>query len=106
MLCPFRSSSPIPTVVLLRINRASKRIWGNNAPISENVAGYDEWVGYWPDTGFAIRPEEWALSRAILKGEVATQERVEIERFDDKQRSILELSAAPVRDEPGTYSAA
>ncbi len=86
---------------IVRMNRASNRIWGHGAPASKNIAGYQEWVGYWPDTGERIQPEQWALSRAILKGEVSTEERVDIERFQDGKRAILELSAAPVRNAGG-----
>ncbi len=86
---------------LVRMNRASQRVWGENAPSSEDIAAYKEWIGFWPETGDLIQPQDWALSRAILKGEVATEERVEIERFGDKKRAVLELSAAPVRDTAG-----
>jgi PAS domain S-box-containing protein len=86
---------------LVRMNRASKRIWGDDAPAFQHVDDYHEWVGYWPETGHRIQPEEWALSRAILKGEVTTEERIEIERFDNHDRATLEVSAAPVRDARG-----
>ncbi len=86
---------------LVRMNRASERIWGHDRPESKNIDDYHEWVGYWPDTGRRIQPDEWALSRAILRGEVTTEERAEIERFDDGKRSTVELSAAPVRDAGG-----
>jgi len=86
---------------LLRVNRASARIWGDDLPASQNIAAYNEWVGYWPDSGQRIPADGWALSRAILKGEITTEERVEIERFSDHGRATLELSAAPVRDASG-----
>lgn len=86
---------------VVRMNRASDRIWGHHSPASQSVHDYDDWVGYWPGTGDRIQAKEWALGRAILKGEVTTEERVEIERFDDHERVTLEVSAAPVRDAAG-----
>src|SRR4051794_38460696 len=90
-----------PNGRLVRTNRASDRIWGRDTPMSQKVDDYYEWVGYWPETGRRIQADEWALSRAIMKGEVTTEERVEIERFDDHERATLEVSAAPVRDAEG-----
>src|SRR3954447_626111 len=58
---------------LVRMNRASQRIWGENMPPSEDIGVYKQWVGFWPDSGQQIQPQEWALSRAILNGEVATE---------------------------------
>ena len=86
---------------LLRMNRACERIWGAHPPASEKVADYDQWIGYWPDSGRRIQSGEWALSRAILNGHTTTDERVEIQRFNDGRRATLELSAAPVRDAGG-----
>lgn len=86
---------------LLRTNRASQRIWGDDLPVSQNMAPSNDWVGYWPDSGTRIRPDEWALSRAILHGEITPEERIEIERFAEPGRATLEVSAAPVRDAAG-----
>lgn len=86
---------------LLRMNRASERIWGDHLRVAKDLTSQNEWVGYWPDSGNRIRSEEWALSRAILKGETITEERIEIEGPRVHERATLELSAAPVRDAGG-----
>lgn len=84
---------------LVRMNRASERIWGSGAPLSERVEEYGQWVGYWPDTNRRIQADEWPLSRAIQRGKTTSGELVDIERFGDGNRRVLELSAAPVCDE-------
>jgi len=65
------------------------------------MAGSNDWVGYWPDSGGRIRPDEWALSRAIFNGEITPEERIEIERTAEPGRATLEVSAGPVRDAAG-----
>ncbi|MEO7273986.1 MAG: PAS domain S-box protein [Vicinamibacterales bacterium] len=80
---------------LTRMNRACEQVWGL-APLSSGIDEYVEWVGYWPATGARIQPEEWALSRALLKGESCPGELVEFIRFGDGSRRTILNSGAPV----------
>ncbi len=49
------------------------------------------------DSSRSVAPLQWALTRAILKGEVSLGEEIEIGGFDGVRRGILN-SAAPIRD--------
>lgn len=91
---------------LIRINSAEKRIWGEALPLSESVATYDEWKGWWADHserhGRYLKADEWALARA-LRGEEAPRDILEIEPFGmpGVRKTILN-SGAPVRDAEGS----
>ena len=86
---------------LVRMNAATERIWGPGVPNSKSVQEYADWIAYRLGHQTRLQPHEWPLSRAVLKGEVTTDERIEIARFGDADRRVLELSAAPVRGEAG-----
>ena len=62
------------------------------------LEGYGEYRGQWVSTGKPIGPEEWALARAIRKGEKSINEEVEIECFDGTRKIILN-SAMPIQDD-------
>jgi len=88
---------------LLRMNRAVEQIWGV-APFSKDVAGYDEWKGWWADGsvrhGQKIQPHEWGLARS-LHGQTCN-DIIEVEPFGRPgERLITLLSAAPVVDPSG-----
>jgi PAS domain S-box-containing protein len=82
------------------VNRAAPDIWGE-APMSAGVQEYAAYRARWPETGQPVQPEEWALARAVSRGEVVVGERVEIERLDGSRGFILN-SGAPIRDADGT----
>lgn len=88
---------------LVRMNRATERIWGL-APYSPDVESYSEWKGWWagdsPRAGQRIAPHEWGLARS-LRGEHCT-DLVEIEPFGQPgKRLVTQLSSAPVLDSSG-----
>lgn len=90
---------------LFRVNQANELLWGRNLPKSKVVSEYSEWRGWWADgserQGVPLRPDDWALARA-LKGEEVSYDVVEIETFDSpSERRTITLSAAPVRDNAG-----
>lgn len=89
---------------IVRSNPANDRLWGAT-PGTNHWKEYGNWVGYWPDTGARIKPEEWAMTRALLEGEVVTGELVEIEQFVTGTRRLFVNTAAPVRDERGNIVA-
>jgi PAS domain S-box-containing protein len=85
-------------------NSENRRIWGEH-PMSESVAEYAEWKGWWADQsarhGQRIQPHEWGLVRA-LQGTEVTNDIIEIEPFGmpGTRRTVL-LRASPVRNAEG-----
>jgi diguanylate cyclase (GGDEF)-like protein/PAS domain S-box-containing protein len=79
-------------------NPAGKRIWGGEKYVGPEQ--YGEFKGWWADSGKRIRPEEWALARAVAKGETSLDEVIHIDSFDGAARTILN-SAIPLRDADG-----
>ena len=84
-------------------NPAGERIWcgARYVPVSE----FGQYRGWWVDTGKPIAAEEWALARALRKGETSTGELVRIQCFDGSLKTIIN-SAAPLRDENGAVKGA
>ncbi|MDC0742985.1 sensor histidine kinase [Polyangium mundeleinium] len=85
---------------LVLINPAGQRIWGGVRFVGPEE--FDEYKGWWVDTGKEVKSDEWALSRAVKKGETALNELVEIQTFDGIRKFVLN-SAAPVRDPNGRF---
>ena len=75
-------------------NPAAQRIWAGARYVG--VDQYGEYKAWWVSTGKRIEAEEWAATRAILKGETSVDEEVEIECFDGTRKIILN-SAMPLR---------
>jgi signal transduction histidine kinase len=75
-------------------NPAGRAIWGGTRHLDlEEFGAYRGWRA---DTGEPIAPQEWAAARALLKGETALREVVQIEAFDGAHRTILN-SSVPLR---------
>jgi PAS domain S-box-containing protein len=74
-------------------NAAGHEIWGGARYVG--VEHYGEYQGWWADTGKKIAGEEWALARALQKGETSLGEVVEIQAFDGRRKTILN-SAVPI----------
>jgi PAS domain-containing protein len=70
-------------------NPASLQIWGGAHYVG--IDHYDEYKGWWANTGKRIRAEEWAGAKAITKGETSLNE--EIECFDGTYKIILRRQA-------------
>jgi PAS domain S-box-containing protein len=85
---------------LVQSNPAASRIWGGRAPHAKDPSEYGVYKGFWPTTGRALRPEDWALSRMFATGETIVAEAVDIERFDGTRGHVL-TSTAPIVDEQG-----
>jgi len=85
-----------PQGVITYGNPAAHRIWGESRDVG--LVPFKEFKGWWLATGKPIEPEEWAVARAIRKGEASLNEEVEIECFDGSHKSILN-SAIPLRNE-------
>jgi PAS domain S-box-containing protein len=74
-------------------NPVARRIWGGARYVG--VDEYGEYQGWWADTGKKIEPEEWALARAIQKGETSIGEVIDIQCFDGSHKTIIN-SGAPL----------
>lgn len=84
---------------ILHVNGAFRRVWEGDVPLARDIAGYGEYVAWWPD-GRPVAPDEWAMARALTRGEVVVGEEVEIQTFSG-QRKVIINNAAPVLDDQG-----
>ncbi|HYD54312.1 MAG TPA: PAS domain S-box protein, partial [Gemmatimonadaceae bacterium] len=85
-------------------NRRAVEIWGGS-PETSGIPDYAMYRAWWPDTKVPLRPEDWALARALVRGERCDGERIEIERFDGRRAMILN-HAAPMYDGSGRLTGA
>ncbi len=88
---------------IVRNNPAGERVWKGARYI--DVPQFGEYKGWWIDSGKPIAAEEWALARALRKGETSTGELVRIQCFDGSFKTIIN-SAAPLRNEEGAIAGA
>ncbi len=79
---------------ILQGNPAGLRIWADAKYVS--IEHFGEYKAWWVDSGKQIEPDEWAVARAIRKGESSIGEELEIECFDGTHKIILN-SAVPIR---------
>ena len=84
-------------------NPAGHRIWAGAR--YTNPEEYGEYKAWRLDTGERITTEEWALARAIKRGEISLNEVLEIEAFDGTHKVILN-SAMPLRTPDGQITGA
>jgi PAS domain S-box-containing protein len=84
-------------------NPAAERIWKGARYVP--VEKFGEYKGWWLDSGKPIAADEWALARALTKGETSLGELVRIQCFDGSFKTIIN-SAAPLRDENGVVTGA
>ncbi|KAF3889154.1 MULTISPECIES: hybrid sensor histidine kinase/response regulator [Nostocales] len=86
---------------LLENNSAARAIWGDSAPLVEEVDQYQNYKGWWANTGKPLAAQDWALARTLATGEAVIAEEVDIETFDGQRKTILNSSVA-IRDKTGT----
>ncbi|HEY5683623.1 MAG TPA: EAL domain-containing protein [Sulfuricaulis sp.] len=79
-------------------NPAGQAIWAGVRYVG--IEQYGEYKGWWAHTGKPIVAEEWALARAITKGETSINELIEIQCFDGTRKTVLN-SAMPLYDADG-----
>ena len=84
---------------LTQINSAAREIWHGEHRVA-SVAQYDEYAGWWPDTGKALAAQEWALARTLNSGEIVRDELVDIRCFDGSRKTIAS-HAMPIRNASG-----
>jgi PAS domain S-box-containing protein len=81
---------------IIRGNKAGIRIWAGARYVGPSEFG--EYRGWWADTGKLIEAEEWALARAVSKGEASIGEVIRIQCFDGSYKTIIN-SALPLYDD-------
>ncbi len=79
-------------------NHEMNRIWQRTMGVAENIQEHD-YHAFHPD-GHEYQPEEWPLSRALLKGEVVIGEEMTFVRGDGT-KGVLYACAAPILDANG-----
>jgi PAS domain S-box-containing protein len=84
-------------------NPAGQEVWrGARYVPTEKFHLYEGW---WADTGKKIEAHEWALARAIEKGETSINEVIDIRCFDGSMKTVLN-SALPLFDSAGHFEGA
>ncbi len=84
---------------ITQVNGAARQLWAGEGRV-EGTGPYEEYLGWWPDTGKPLAAEEWALARALKNGETIRDELVDIRCFDGTKKTIAN-HAMPIRDEAG-----
>jgi PAS domain S-box-containing protein len=93
---------------VLLANAEDRRIWGEHAQAGSIAP--EAWSGWWADGserhGLPLRPEEWAIARALV-GDEANGDTVDIEPYGSSgvRRTVLQRSKA-TRDGSGTVTGA
>ncbi len=85
---------------IIQSNKQTEILWGKEGNYASGLYDYKRFRGWRPKTGKQLKSEDWAMARALNKGETIIEEEIEIQRFDGKKAYILN-NAAPVRDESG-----
>ncbi len=79
---------------IVEANDNACKIWGGDLP-RVGLEEFHRYQGRWADTGRPLGSDDWAMARALRKGEVSVGELIDIQRFDGSHGTILN-SAAPV----------
>jgi PAS domain S-box-containing protein len=79
-------------------NPAGRKIWSGARYVGPDQ--FHEYKAWWAGMGIALGPDDWAVTRAIRKGETSLNEVLQIECFDGTRKTILN-SAVPMRDPAG-----
>jgi PAS domain-containing protein len=94
-----------PSGRIVAANASADRIWGGALPKPDSIEEYNlHFTGYRPN-GRPYGSADWPLARALRDGEVVTGEEIEF-RPASGARRILDVSAAPWRDDSGEIRAA
>jgi len=78
-----------------QLNQEARRIWGGGSPAPKD---YRDYSGWWPNSGRPIRREEWAITRALEKGETTLCEIIQVQCLDGTKKTVLN-SAIPLRNQ-------
>lgn len=75
-------------------NPAGERIWQGIRHVGPEA--YGEYKAWWADTGEALEPADWAVARAVRRGQTSRSELIRIRCFDGTFKTVLNW-AAPIR---------
>jgi PAS domain S-box-containing protein len=81
---------------ILHGNQAGRAIWAGAEYVG--LEQYEKYKAWWPDSGQAVQPEEWAAPRVISSGQAILNEEMKIECFDGTHKTILN-SAVPILED-------
>ena len=81
--------------VIQQMNQEARQIWGVGTAALGDCKHYSGW---WPNTGRPIKHHEWAITRAIQKGETTLCEIIQVECLDRTKKTVLN-SAIPLRNQ-------
>jgi two-component system cell cycle sensor histidine kinase/response regulator CckA len=84
-------------------NAAGQQLWGGARYVG--IDGFDQFKGWWVESGRPIAPDEWAGNRALRNGEISLNELIRIQGFDGSERVILN-SAVPITGDGGKIEGA
>ncbi len=85
---------------IIESNEQAKSIWGDGFLYTENMYDFDLFTQWWPQSGLALKLDDWAITRAIKNGETVIGQEVIIRGLDGETRNISN-NAAPIRDDQG-----
>uniref|UniRef100_UPI00374266E1 PAS domain S-box protein n=1 Tax=Halopiger aswanensis TaxID=148449 RepID=UPI00374266E1 len=85
---------------LVRANDVSKAIWGGNVFDADCIDDYEQFTGWWADTGTPVAPDEWTMAR-VLQGEEVTEPDVFEIEADGGERRTIAVRGMPVRNADG-----
>jgi len=84
----------------IHTNERFKTLWGGDVPLPRGFDDYQNFQGWWAQTGFPLDPDDWGVSRAIKKGETSIGEVVDIRRIDGSIGTVV-IASAPIVDQDG-----
>ncbi|WP_216827522.1 two-component system sensor histidine kinase NtrB [Alkalihalobacterium elongatum] len=87
------------------INSTVYEIWGLDPSDLTIHSVYGDYEGYYKNTGQKISGQDWAIIRAIEKGETSFGEVIGIQTFDGRNATILN-SAIPLFNDDGSIAGA
>lgn len=83
---------------VLQTNGLAQEIWGGNSIPPSRIAECWSRRGWWAETGEPVEDQDWALARAITKGETSKEEVINIQRLDGTKGTILNYAAPFIND--------
>ena len=84
-------------------NPAAQRVWGGVHSVG--IEQYGDYKAWWADTGQPIEAHDWALARAIERGQTSVGEVIEV-RYPDGARKTILNSAVPILGPNGAIAGA
>jgi len=88
-----------PSGRLLFGNRRIQELWGFEFRRADVIEQYANYRAFHPD-GREVAPHEWPLARAVVTGEIVTNEEMDVPCTDGTLRRAV-FSAAPILNEEG-----